>query len=248
MKGSLWLAALGLAGAVLLAPARAGHAEGPLVLLELFTSQGCYSCPPAEKLLASEFIGRPGVLALEMHVDYWDELIYRGSSWKDPFSQEQFSLRQYRYAQLSRRSPFTPQMVISGAYFTSGTNAAGIKRAISQVGGPEIAAPWRLEFAVEDDVWQVVLRDPLPQGDSEVLTVIYRKKATTAIAGGENKGKLLANHNVVLELVNHGPAIEGRSYPIGATPPGDGCAVILQRPEQGPVTGVWPCAAAHGAS
>lgn len=78
-------------------PAHADSAKHPVVL-ELFTSQGCYSCPAAEAFLGELIEARDDIVALEWHVDYWDRLVYRGSSWKDPFSDASFTERQQTYA------------------------------------------------------------------------------------------------------------------------------------------------------
>ena len=97
-----------LALAAALAPAaRAQHSP---VVIELFTSQGCATCPPADTLL-DQLAARPGIIALALHVDYWDYL-----GWKDAFAQPQFSDRQKAYAKSRReRSVFTPQMIVQGA-------------------------------------------------------------------------------------------------------------------------------------
>ena len=218
-----------------------GKASGPLVLLELFTSQGCYSCPPAEKLLASTFIGHPDVLALEMHVDYWDELVYNGSSWRDPFSSAQYTNRQRQYSFSSGRGPFTPQMVIAGAFFTSGTNKDGIMTAVERVVELELAKPWEVNFISQGDSWEVELGPNIPEDSANAITVIYLKDAETVVVGGENKGKVLENHNVVLNLKGHGAVAAGQKIAIGKVEPEQGCAVIIQRPPQGVVLGVWKC-------
>src|SRR5215475_14098008 len=102
---------LGLALAIV--PARAG--ERPIVV-ELFTSEGCSSCPPADKLLA-ELAGRPEVLALSFHVDYWDRL-----GWKDPYSSHEATERQSRYAKLlDLPSLYTPQIVVDGKWQAVGS-------------------------------------------------------------------------------------------------------------------------------
>jgi len=112
--------ALSAAGFVLAGSAAQAATERP-VLIELFTSQGCNSCPPADALLG-ELAQRPGVLALAFHVDYWN-----GLGWSDPFSSKLATARQNDYAQrLGKRSIYTPQLVVDGAQDAVGSDRAGV--------------------------------------------------------------------------------------------------------------------------
>ena len=218
-----------------------GRAEqGPMVVLELFTSQGCYSCPPAEELLAEQFVDRQGILALELHVDYWDSLVYRGSSWKDPFSSADFTQRQRRYAQKYRRNPFTPQMIIQGAFSSSGSNRNKIEYAIEQAQELKFAQGWEIGFTQGvDGAW---LAEVASAGESaEAIAVIYTRQQQTEVTGGENKGKLLHNHNVVTQFKPVGLVSSGDVVEIGTVKDGQGCAVILQRANQGAMLGAWTC-------
>src|SRR6266849_11010084 len=98
--------------------------ERPIVV-ELFTSEGCSSCPPADALLA-ELAGRPDVLALSFHVDYWDRL-----GWKDPFSSREATERQNRYATLlDLATVYTPQIVVDGKWQAVGSDRADVERAL----------------------------------------------------------------------------------------------------------------------
>src|ERR1700730_15285394 len=119
-KIGLVSALLGLSLGV--APLHAG--ERPIVV-ELSTPRGCSSCPPADALLA-ELAGRPEVLALSFHVDYWDRL-----GWKDPFSSAAATERQQRYAErLGLATVDTPQIVVDGRWQAVGSNRAEVERAI----------------------------------------------------------------------------------------------------------------------
>ena len=224
-----------------LATSQAMAQQGPSVLLELFTSQGCYSCPPAEKLLGEKFVGRNDVLALEMHVDYWDDLVYWGSSWKDPYSSPQFTKRQGTYATTTARSPFTPQAIIQGAYSASGTNGNALESAISEVKGLDLARGWKISFENDGGLWSAVIDEA--EGNAVAYSVIFAAKAETVVTAGENKGKTLVNHNVVTNFVSHGTAQQGDKIKIGEAGQGNSCALIVQRPPQGVVIGAWSCPA-----
>lgn len=225
----------------LLAPVGSLAEQGPAVLLELFTSQGCYSCPPAERLLAERFVGREDVLALEMHVDYWDDLVYWGSSWEDPYSSPAFTARQVAYARTTGRGPFTPQAVVQGAYSASGANRGAIESAIEEVKALDLARGLSVRFVRDGGTWYAEV-DGAPEG-SLVHSVVYKARVVTEVTGGENKGKTLENNNVVTDLTAHHFAGSGERVLIGPVGEGEGCGVVVQRPPQGVVLGAWACPA-----
>lgn len=186
-----------LAAAVAVANVSSAAAEDglapPAALVELFTSQGCYSCPPAEKVLAEDIAAHPGALPLEMHVDYWDDLIYGGAAWKDPFSSNEYTQRQTGYNVRIRdtRSVYTPQAIIQGNRQSPGTQKGRILRAIDEV--LENVPSIRFRFSGSN---KVRAEGALPPG-SQMFYAIFWRERTTAIAAGENKGKTLQNTNVV---------------------------------------------------
>jgi len=119
--------------ALLVAPATTYAAP----VVELFTSQGCYSCPPADDHLAEIIQSQPDIVALEYHVDYWDDLHYGAAGvWKDPFSDPAYSQRQRRYNQIElqgRRGVYTPQMIVNGHTAQVGSKRRQVKKALKNV-------------------------------------------------------------------------------------------------------------------
>ena len=220
----------------------AGSASAGDVLLELYTSQSCYSCPPAERLLAAEYLDRAGVLALEFHVDYWDDLVYGSAGqWKDPYSDPSYTERQRNYAaKFKKYSVFTPQMVVQGFVGYSGTDRQRIDSAIERAQEVDLAAGWKVSFAHGSAGWEVDL-SPASEEDAEVFYVHFVEKASTSILRGENKGKTLLNHNIVV-FVSQPQSVAGRPLlRLGQPAQGQDCAVIVQRPNTGVVLGAWRC-------
>jgi hypothetical protein len=179
----------------------------PLALVELFTSEGCSSCPPADALLA-QLAARSDVLALSFHVTYWDRL-----GWRDPYSAEDFTGRQRAYAHaFGLESLYTPQMVIDGRQQFVGSNrtaaADAIRAALSRPAGADvsvsthasgasIAATVRVEHAAADAVLFVAWVDA---------------ERTSAPDRGENDGAHLRHVDVVRDLERvalHGGRYEG---------------------------------------
>ena len=126
--------ALSLSAATSAKAEEEGELAPPVALVELFTSQGCYSCPPADKVLAEEFAVRDDVAALELHVDYWDDLVYGGSVWADPYSDRDYTRRQTDYNIKIRdtRTVYTPQAVIHGHKQAAGTQSSRIAAAVEE--------------------------------------------------------------------------------------------------------------------
>ena len=214
----------------------------PVVLLELFTSQGCYSCPPAEKLLEEEYARRDGVLPLEMHVDYWDELIYGSAgSWKDPFSQHKFTRRQGDYNRRIRNtnSMFTPQMIIHGKQSAGGTQQHQIDAAIAKVQQADNSgAHWKFDGGAKDG-WQAQVRGAMQPG-AELVYAVFRRQTTTEVPSGENKGKTLINTNVVLVLEKR-QLSAGRRLSLPPLKLGEDCAVWAQGGSGGRVFAAARC-------
>jgi len=173
--------------------AQAQTASRPAVL-ELFTSQGCSSCPPADEYVG-ELSQRKDVLALSFHVDYWD-----GLGWKDPFSLAMSTERQQVYsAAKGRASVYTPQVVIDGENDLVGTDRRNISRVLATA---RTGIPVDISLQEHDVVGELSVQDHA--APSEVLMVAYLRKATTPVGRGENAGHKLEEYNVVRGVRNLG--------------------------------------------
>jgi hypothetical protein len=187
------------------APAAAGNR----VLVELFTSLGCSSCPPADRLLTQLGGEDPGgVVPLEFHVDYWN----RGG-WSDPFSRREWSERQAAYARrFGLAQVYTPQAVVGGRSQLVGSDADGIRRDVaSAAGGPVAEISLRVEPNGAGAVarGEVVLPDVLRGRRLDVMLALYETGLVTPVGGGENGGRTLHNDYVVRSL-DRATKISGR--------------------------------------
>jgi hypothetical protein len=172
--------------------ASAAPASGGVAVVELFTSEGCSSCPPADALLA-RLAGRPGVFALSFHVDYWDEL-----GWPDRFASPENTARQRAYARaLGARGLYTPQLVVEGSDAFVGSDAERAEESVTRALGA--AAPARLVLRVRSSPTEAVVNyetQGAPAG--AVLDVaIVERSVTTDVRAGENAGRSLHHANVV---------------------------------------------------
>ena len=214
-------------------------------VVELFTSQSCYSCPPAEAYLG-ELAERGDVIALEYHVDYWDDLVYGAAGrWKDVFSSPANTERQRRYNRNIRRSDgvYTPQMVIDGRAEAAGTRRNAVETTIRREANDDRP---RLKVAVtrEPAGGLSVAVDGPETGAAALWLVRFERARVTRVKAGENKDKTLTNHNVVTELTRIGPwpgkAMTIRLADVSLSPD-EGCAVLVQDDHQGPILGAAPC-------
>jgi len=165
------------------------------VLVELFTSQGCSSCPPADELLsriARDPALRGRVIPLAYHVDYWDHL-----GWRDPFSSREWSLRQGEYVRAMRlASSYTPQVVVNGARQMVGSSSSQVYRAIDD----ESRRAPEGSVSVRVDGGDVVVRASAPRAGAELMVVTFEDGATTNVLRGENSGRTIANDAIVRSL------------------------------------------------
>ena len=175
-------------------------AAEPRAVIELFTSQGCSSCPPADKLLG-ELAHDPSLVALSLPVDYWDYL-----GWKDTLAQHGHSNRERAYATArGDREVYTPQVVVNGIVPVLGSDRAAIERAIAQT--RHSAAPLTLPVTLSVTDGKVTVNVPAAKtehGSAEVWLCPITSKAQVAINRGENSGHTLAYTNVVRRWVKLG--------------------------------------------
>jgi len=199
-------------------------------VVELFTSQGCSSCPPADAL-AGRLRSDPSVVVLSFHVNYWD-----GPGWKDSFASQASTDRQYAYAQAFReRSVFTPQLIVNGTRSVVGSYEADVRKAIATASST--ALPVTLELTRQsDEGFSLTLAGPALVAD--VWEFRYVRHAVIRPQGGENGGRALESFNDVLRLRRLGAFEPGVSRLPPLRQPEEGLAVIVQRPSGGPVLGV----------
>lgn len=199
MHGSRALGALALFAAMtLLAPSPA-FAGGKSVI-ELFTSQGCNSCPPADKLLGT-LAKNPNLIPLTLAVDYWDYL-----GWKDTLADSRFTARQRAYSKMrGDRNVYTPQVIINGKAHVLGSDRPGIERAIAETtaSGNVMIVP----VTVAVSKGQVTISLPAAtasNGHGEVWLMPIAKAVPIAIGRGENRGREVTYHNVARGLLKVG--------------------------------------------
>lgn len=178
------------------------------VLVELFTSEGCSSCPPADALLMDLDLRQPvagaEVVALGEHVDYWNEL-----GWKDRFSSSDYTQRQGRYAaRFHLGSVYTPQMVINGRTEFVGNDTARAEKAIAGAAQRRDTQP-SIAIAAAGNVVDVNITDAGPH-PLDVLLAITESDLSTQVGRGENHGRLLRHTAVVRDLRKIGETSSGQ--------------------------------------
>jgi len=204
-------------------------AERP-ILLELFTSQGCSSCPPADRLLA-DLAQQPGVIALAFHVDYWDRL-----GWKDPFASAEWTERQRSYGGRLSGSRYagqiyTPQLVIDGRIDAVGSDAPAIRRALIKAKSEAIDVgislthrPGGLRAVAQSSAYT----------EATLLLAVIDPLRVTRVARGENAGQNLREVRIVRRLESLREYV-GADLDLQITDPrnepGQALALILQRPD-----------------
>lgn len=218
-------------------------AAGGKVVVELFTSQGCSSCPPADAYLA-DLARRDDVIALSFHVDYWNYI-----GWTDPFSSPAATARQRAYGHtLGRAYVYTPQMVVDGRAEAVGSDRGTVGSLIRMAAAAQKVG---VEMALRPDGTGARLRLPATAGAAaEIWVVFFDDAHATEVAAGENRGATLRNAHVVRGFrqvgVWTGAALE-RTLDLRALGSAgrDGCVVLLQAANGGPILGAAVLALPH---
>jgi hypothetical protein len=192
--------------------------QNPIVIVELFTSEGCSSCPPAEELIRklSEQQPIPGVevVALEEHVDYWNSY-----GWTDPFSSSEFTKRQVAYSQaLPKSGVYTPQTIVDGYAEIEGSRAQQLSEAIQRARlAPK--ADVKLSASGESDTGKASFEvkvdhlPDLPKGDGlELWVAVTEKGLHSEVKGGENSGETLRHAAIVRSLHKVSSLKNGAQY------------------------------------
>jgi hypothetical protein len=171
----------------------------PLAVIELFTSQGCSSCPPADKLIG-EFAADPSLVSLSLPIDYWDYL-----GWKDTLADPSNTARQKAYSKLrGDREVYTPQVVVNGALHALGSDRSAIERAIAQSRQNPATLALPVTLSTSDGRLAITVPDGNDARAAEVWISAITKAVTVSIKRGENHGKTITYHNVVRRWVKLG--------------------------------------------
>ena len=206
------------------------------VLVELFTSQGCSSCPPADKL-AAELKNQPGVTVVSFNVDYWDYL-----GWRDTLAKPEYTTRQMDYAHArGDNDVYTPQMVFNGEAHAVGSNQSAVANSISKARQKPATVALQLSATEKELIVN------LPKGDAGAEATLWilavAPAVTVKIERGENTGKTITYHNVVRKLVPAG-MWDGTATTLkfprkGIMTPDCNCSIaLLQQGKVGPVLGM----------
>ncbi|HTH98290.1 MAG TPA: DUF1223 domain-containing protein [Stellaceae bacterium] len=211
----------GLALAVTPAVAAEAAPTRPVVV-ELFTSQGCSSCPPADAYLTRIVHDRPDVLALTFHVTYWNNL-----GWTDPFSFKGATDRQLAYAQRFGDQQYTPEMVVDGRQGVVGSDRTSVDAAIGAAKADPTIAP--VTFQLQTGHVRISVGSGM--GAGQVLLLGYDDQHQTAVRRGENGGRTLTESHIVRSIRPVG-AWNGQALDIDAPmPEGERAAVLVQAPD-----------------
>ena len=203
-----------LIGIVCLLPALAGaQPPGRPLVVELFTSQGCSSCPPADAIVAGLARTRPDILPLTFHVTYWNSL-----GWRDPFSLEAATERQQRYvAQAVSREAYTPALVVDGRHDVVGSDEAAVQAGLARGQADlRMSAPVAVAIAPSGDGLAITVGAGAGQGS--VVMLGYDGQHRTQVGRGENSGRTLLEANIV------------RSIGVAGTWSGSALRLPVQRP------------------
>ena len=204
--------------ALLIAAAAPTQVVARPLVVELFTSESCSSCPPADALLLELTKERPELLALSFHVTYWNRL-----GWRDPYSLEAATDRQKGYARLFGGGVYTPEMVVDGTRDVVGSDRAAVEQALQ---GASTAVPVTLKLSRQGPSLSIDIG--AGQGTATVWLVGYDLINRTSVNGGENEGRSLVEANIVRSLQSLGLWQSGALHTVAEIPAGERSAIILQ--------------------
>jgi hypothetical protein len=206
------------------------------VLVELFTSQGCSSCPPADRL-AGKLAERDDVIVASLNVDYWDYL-----GWRDTLAKAEYTQRQYDYARARGDGQvYTPQMVMNGALHAVGSNSSNVAKAIDEARALSSRVAMSVDVGKSEVVIDIAANDQLGGGDVWLMAI--KSKVDVQIERGENSGLPATYHNVVHRLSPAG-MWKGKAQQLvlprkAVAPAGcNSCVAVLQKPNGGEVMGL----------
>ncbi len=205
-----------------LSPLAALAAERPVVV-ELFTSQGCSSCPPADAYLRDLSKDRADVLPLAFHVTYWD-----GLGWKDPYSMQAATQRQDQYGRRFGDGSYTPEIVVDGAAGMVGSRRSDVGAAIERAKRTSRTAA---AVSVTKSGAQVSIQVGSGSGSGRILLIGFDREHTTAIGRGENGGRTLTEANIVRSIRSVGQWSGAALHINEQFPEGQDVAVVLEAPD-----------------
>jgi hypothetical protein len=201
-------------------------AAEPRAVVELFTSQGCSSCPPADRLLG-ELARDPTLVAMSLPIDYWDYI-----GWKDTLAKPRHAARQRFYARTRGDGEvFTPQVVVNGLTYAVGSDKAAIEQAILKSRRNALTLSLPVKLAVDDGKVNVEVLAASGEGSAEVWLCALGTAVPVAIGRGENSGHTVTYHNVVRRWIKLGDwtgAARSFSVPTSDVEAADAVAVIVQ--------------------
>ncbi len=172
--------------------ATAANVKTPKAVVEVFTSQGCHSCPPADKIV-EKFSQEGDVLAISVHVDYWDYL-----GWKDIFASKENTLRQYGYARsMGESQVYTPQAVINGRDHVVGSRENAIMKTISKHNSLNQGLTVPINASVNENSIGISIDADARVGDATLYVISMKKSQAVDIKRGENTGKTIKYHNIM---------------------------------------------------
>jgi hypothetical protein len=184
-----------------------------LVVVELFTSQGCSSCPPADALISKLAQNRGQVIPLAFHVDYWDR-----QGWRDPFSSRDWTARQMMYVhQFALNGAYTPQAVVNGSRQFVGSSASAMQAAIDEASRAKPIGTIALELARHGAKIDGSVRAEAPP-NSDVVVILFQDGVTTKIERGENEGLTATDNAIVRRIVRIGSGAVTKNISIDADP------------------------------